>query len=106
MSKHKRLIIGFAFITILNPVAYANDTQCNAPPYGSTEIEFKAFVKNFGIFVEPADLLQKVCRAKYSGTNRETFYNLGFTDHEIDEKSTADLAVDLIVRTKEFLDKE
>jgi hypothetical protein len=105
MLKFKLFALAAMFVPLISPVAHADDARCNAPPYGGTVEGYKAFVKNFGNVVVPTDMLQKVCNAKYGGASRTGLYNLGFTDKEIDSKDTEDLAADMILALKDFVDK-
>jgi hypothetical protein len=104
MSKLNRLALAATFVTVLAPAAYAGDPRCNAPPYGSTMTEFKAFVKDYGNVVVPARMLAAVCNAKYGAASRTALYNLGFTDEEIDAKDTVILAFDMIVARTRLAD--
>jgi hypothetical protein len=53
-------------------------------------------VKNFGQYVAPAKFLSDICEVKFGGADPAPMYNLGFTDQDINSKSTADLAVDML----------
>jgi hypothetical protein len=79
--------------------------RCDAPPYGGTDAEFKAYVKNFGFLAVPTKILSAVCNAKYNGASRTGLYNVGLTDEEIDRESAEDVAVDLLVGAKNLVDK-
>ena len=48
-------------------------------------------------------MLRNVCNAKYGGTDRIPFYNLGFTDQDIDAKSTVNLTVEMLKRIDNVL---
>jgi len=99
-----------ALITLLYCLpAYADDARCGVPPYGGTDERFKTYVKVFGFLGPSAKILSAVCNAKYSeqpgGTRRTALYNLGFTDKDIDEKDTEQLAADMIAALKNVVDK-
>jgi hypothetical protein len=104
MSKLNLLALAATFGTVLAPAAGADDLQCNAPPYGSTMIEFRAFVKDYGNIVVPTNLLAAVCNAKYGTASRAALYNLGLSDEEIDAKDTVILAFDMIVAKTRLAD--
>ncbi len=104
MSKLSQLVLAAMFVTALAPAAHAGDPRCNAPPYGSTAIEFQAFVRDFSKFVVPAHMLAAVCNAKYGSASRAELDNLGFTDEEIDAKDTVVLAVNMIVARTRLAD--
>jgi hypothetical protein len=104
MPKLELLALAAAFVTVLTPAAGADDLRCNAPPYGSTMIEFRAFVKDYGNIVTPTNLLAAVCKAKYGAASRAALYNLGLTDEEIDAKDTVILAFDMIVARTRLAD--
>jgi hypothetical protein len=75
-------------------VQWVADDECDRPPYGGTVAEYKAFVEVFGKLLDkPANVLTATCKLKFAGADRTPLYNLGFTDADIDIKSTADLAV-------------
>jgi hypothetical protein len=76
--------------------ARAGESKCNAPPYGDTVQKFKSYVANFGQYADPSKTLPAICRMKYEGADRQTLYGLGFTDEDINSKSTMDLAVQLM----------
>jgi hypothetical protein len=77
-------------------LAHANDSRCNAPPYGDTVQAFQSFVKHFGQYVTPAKFLSGVCEVKFGGVDRTPMYNLGITDQDIESKPTIDLGVDVL----------
>ena len=104
MSKLSQLALAVTFATVLAPAAHAGDLRCNAPPYGSTMTEFRAFVKDYGNIIAPPHLLASVCNAKYGAESRKALYNLGFTDEEIDAKDTVVLAFDVIVAKTRLAD--
>jgi hypothetical protein len=105
MSKLRILLYVATFVVVASPAAHADDPRCSAPPYGGTVAGFQAFVKNFGHIVVPTQTLPAICNAKFSGAPRTGLYNLGFTDQQIDTKSTEDLAVDMIFALKNLADK-
>lgn len=100
----KYAIVTAAFIFASSATAHAGDPRCDAPPYGGTIAGFKAFVKDFGAIVVPANVLPAVCNAKFGG-DRTALYNLGFTDHDIDAKDTEELAVEMIVKLNKLMNK-
>jgi hypothetical protein len=104
MSKLGQLALAVTFVTVLAPAAYAGDLRCNAPPYGSTMTEFKAFVRDYGNIVVPNRVLAAVCNAKYGNASRAALYNLGFTDQEIDARDTVILTFDMIVAKTRLAD--
>jgi hypothetical protein len=94
------LIVGF-FVT----AAHAQ-SQCDAPPYGDSVLNYRAFIKNTGLtWGHPEGVLSSLCRAKFEHIGRSTLYNLGFTDEGIDSKSTTDLAIQLLLAEKSLTDK-
>jgi hypothetical protein len=96
---------GAVVFVALSSQARADDPRCNAPPYGGTVAGFQAFVKNFGAIVTPTKMLPAICNVKFSGADRTGMYNLGFTDQDIDTKSTEDLAVQMVIALKNLADK-
>jgi hypothetical protein len=104
MSKLSQLALAVTFVTVLVPAAYADDLRCNAPPYGATMTEFKAFVRDYGNIIVPTHVLAAVCNAKYGAASRAALYNLGLTDEEIDAKDTVVLAFDMIVAKTRLAD--
>jgi len=92
-------------ISLSPPDQFSLSPDSNAPPYGGTVEEYKAFVTNFGAVVVPAKILKGICDAKYGGADRTGLYNLGFTDEDIDSKGTEDLAVDMVIALKQLADK-
>jgi len=92
-------------IGLASSAVEANDARCSAPPYGGSVSSYKAFVKNFGHLVVPTKLLGSICNMKFSGSDRTALYNLGFTDDDITNKDTSDLAVDVLAATKNLVDK-
>jgi hypothetical protein len=50
-------------------------------------------------------MLSQICKVKFEHADRTTMYNLGFTDDEIREKDTADLAVQMVEALKNLVDK-
>jgi hypothetical protein len=92
----KKFVLILVTSVFYTPFGYANDMRCSAPPYGDTVAAFQAFVKYFGQYVPPAKFLSGICDVKYGGADRTPLYNLGFTDKDIETKSTADLGVDML----------
>jgi hypothetical protein len=104
MPKLNLPVIAATFASILAPAASADDLRCKAPPYGSTMVEFRAFVKDYGNIVVPTNLLADVCNAKYGAASRAALYHLGLSDEEIDAKDTVILAFDMIVAKTRLAD--
>lgn len=92
----KQLVLILLASSFFAAVGHANDVRCSAPPYGDTVAAFQSFVKYFGQYVTPAKFLSGICEVKYGGADRSPLYNLGFTDKDIETKSTADLGVDML----------
>lgn len=105
MRKLGRLLGVAAVLAVASSSAYADDPRCSAPPYGGTVTGFQAFVKYFGHVVVPTKVLPALCNMKFGGSDRTALYNLGFTDQQIDEKKTEDLAVDMVMALKNLADK-
>jgi hypothetical protein len=83
-----------------------DNSRCDAPPYGGSVTNYKAFVKNFGVLLDdPTKMLAQICRVKFEHADRSSVYNLGFTDQEIETKDTADLAIQMIEALKNLADK-
>lgn len=93
------------------PAAPTDDPRCDAPPYGSTEPDFEAFVQVYGggqdpILKDPVRTFRSICIAKHiGGEPRRGLINLGFTDEEIDTTTTAMLASEAVTRIAEWARK-
>jgi hypothetical protein len=101
-----------AFIVLLTESAFANDARCDTPPYGDSDVAFKAYANSFGtlaVRIGPAfaasKVLSDVCKAKFGGADRTRFYNLGFTEQDFRTKGVTDLAVQWITALKNTVDK-
>jgi hypothetical protein len=92
--------------------AFAADPRCTAPPYGDSDVAFKAYANSFGtlaVRIGPAfaasKVLSDVCKAKFGDADRTRFYNLGFTEQDFRTKGVSDLAVQWITALKNMVDK-
>jgi hypothetical protein len=92
--------------------AQAKDMRCDVPPYGDSTDAFRSYVDRtmalvirIGPDIAPTIILPKVCNAKFNGTDRTPFYNLGFTPEDFNTKSVTDLALQWLIALKNFADK-
>jgi hypothetical protein len=88
--------------------ARASDQQCEAPPYGASRDAYNVFIAEDPHFdagesasaskhsPEAMELLAKICRMKYEGTDRTQLYRAGFTPEDIEHSST-------VMLTSEYL---
>jgi len=103
----KRALAVTTVAVVLCTAAYADDPRCSAPPYGATVQEFQRFVKYIGggyILDNPTKMLSAICNIKFGGADRTVVYNLGFTDDDIETKSTTALAGDVLLAIKGQMD--
>lgn len=76
--------------------AQAEIANCDAPPYGTADNNYKAYAMTFtpSLGQEASDkIIAFMCRIKYKGADRSGTYKLGITDKDIDKKDTPDLAI-------------
>jgi len=102
-SEIMKQALAIVAVMVMQTAAHAGDPRCNAPPYGGSVAEFKAFVESFGQIVTPATILPFICMAKFGGESRNALYNLGFTDEQIDKMN---LAVDFLDAVRKVARKD
>jgi hypothetical protein len=102
-SEIMKQALAIVAVMVMQTAAHAGDPRCNAPPYGGSVAEFKAFVESFGQIVTPATILPSICMAKFGGESRNALYNLGFTDEQIDKMN---LAVDFLDAVRKVARKD
>jgi hypothetical protein len=88
--------------------ARASDQRCEAPPYGASMDAYNVFIaedphSDEGESAsaskhprEATELLARICRMKYEGTDRTQLYRAGFTPEDIEHSST-------VMLTSEYL---
>jgi hypothetical protein len=96
----KRLIVAAALALTLGTVHA--DPRCAVPPYGMTENEFRALVKDFGQFMTPTQLLPWLCERKYGTADRSPLYNIGIMPTQIDSDSMFQLSLDYLDAARNF----
>lgn len=72
------------------PAAHAMD--CDAYPFGDTAANVSALSEIFngpGQMSEVMPLMAKVCKSKFMGESRDSLYEIGMTDRDIDGYGTA-----------------
>lgn len=76
---------------------------CNAPPYGGTVADYRAFVQRFANIIKPEKILAGVCNAKFGNAPRDGLHRLGLSDAKIDSESTEHLAAETIAALKDLV---
>jgi hypothetical protein len=86
--------------------AQAESANCDAPPYGTTDNNYKAYAMSFApsLGQDTVDkFIAMMCRIKYKEADRSGMYKVGITDKDIDKKDTPDLAIDLMKGVQKVL---
>lgn len=86
-----------AFLLAVTLSAPAVAGQCDEPPFGDTQANYKAFTETYSRLLDnPSRVMAAICRQKLEGADRTPLYRLGLTDAAINSKSTAALAIDVL----------
>ena len=97
MKSAKTLLI--LLLSLACARARAHDERCEAPPYGASMDAYNVLIAEDGTSTQPreaVELLARICRMKYEGTDRTQLYRAGFTPQDIEHSST-------VMLTSEYL---
>jgi hypothetical protein len=101
-------ILMIALLVLAWDSARASDQRCEAPPYGASMDAYNVFIAEDPRSEEgesatapkhsheATELLARICRMKYEGSDRTQLYRAGFTPQDIEHSST-------VMLTSEYL---
>ena len=86
--------------------AQAESANCDEPPYGTTDNNYKAYAMSFAPAVGQGNadkFIAMMCSIKFKEADRSGVYKVGITDNDIENKDTVNLAIDLMKGVQKVL---
>lgn len=77
--------------------------NCDAAPYGASDAEYDAYIKNLDSLVPASHIFPPICRAKFLGGDRTVLNHLGISDEQIDTESVGALVLEELRLLKDLV---